>query len=88
MPAERTQSYSTLRHTRTAIRVLAPVISSTLLLTGIGLFVSQTVPQLLATGYGVWERVIWGVIGLGYLMGFPIAGFVFFSFCTPAARFF
>jgi hypothetical protein len=77
MPAP-TLRYATLRHTKTVIRVLAPIVSSVLLFVGLTLFVGNVLERLLAPGYGMRERMIWGAIGLGYLMGFPLAGFVVF----------
>jgi hypothetical protein len=84
MAPEPTLRYPTLRRTRTALRVLAPIISASALLTGISLF-AGVAPRLVSVGYGPMERLIWAAIGLGYLIGAPIAAFVSFFLLRAAA---
>jgi hypothetical protein len=85
MAAESTSRYPTLRRTKLAIRIVRPVISFTLLAFGLTLFASQVLPRLWAAGFGIGERVVWAAIGLGYLVGFPIAAFVIFFLLGAAA---
>jgi hypothetical protein len=42
-------------------------------------------PRLISVGYGPMERAIWAAIGLGYLIGAPIAAFVLFFLLRAAA---
>ena len=84
MKSSSTTSYETLRRTGTLIRVLAPLAAATLAMLGVTLFVGVA-PKLLNPGYGVSERLIWGVVGLAYLMGLPFAGYVVFFFLRGLA---
>src|SRR3989304_5909892 len=85
MPAESTPRYTTLARTKTVIRLLAPLVSGGLLMIGLSLFSAGVAPRLIAPGYAVSERLIWCVVGLGYLLGFPIAGFILFYLLRAAA---
>jgi hypothetical protein len=84
MAPEPTLRYPTLRRTRSALRVLAPIASTTALLSGIGMF-AGVAPRLISVGYGPMERFIWGVIGIGYLIGAPILAFILFFLFRAAA---
>jgi hypothetical protein len=84
MAPEPTLRYPTLRRTRTALRVLAPILSATALLTGISMF-AGVAPRLISVGYGPMERLIWAAIGLGYLIGAPIVAFALFFLLRAAA---
>lgn len=75
MAVEQTSSYPTLRRTRAVIRLIAPLVSAMLCLTGLSLFAGH-VPKLSNEGFALSERLIFGVMALGYLVGFPLAGFV------------
>lgn len=76
MPAESPHDYPTLRRTRTVLRVLGPLIGVGMSLAGLWLFGKTAYPKLTGMGYGTYERLIWGVIGLGYMLGLPLAGYV------------
>ena len=84
MAPESTSRYPTLRRTRTALRVLAPIASTTALLTGISMF-AGIAPRLISSTYGAYERMILAAIGLGYLIGAPIAAFVLFFLLRAGA---
>lgn len=84
MVPEPTLRYPTLRRTRTALRWLAPIASTTALVSGISMF-AGVAPRLLSVGYGPSERLIWALIGLGYLIGAPIVAFIFFFLLRAAA---
>ncbi len=84
MPAESTSRYPTLRRTRTALRVLAPIVSTTALLTGLTMF-ARVAPRLVSLTFGVQERMILGAVGLGYLIGAPIVAFVCFFLLRAGA---
>lgn len=84
MAAESTSRYPTLRRTRTALRVLAPIASTTALLTGISMF-AGVAPKIIGIGYAVSERIIFAAIGLGYLIGAPIAAFILFFLLRAGA---
>jgi hypothetical protein len=73
--AEQTSNYPTLRRTRATLRVIAPIVSLALCLTGLSLFLGQA-PKLMNEGFALSERLIFGVIGLVYLIGLPLVGFV------------
>ncbi len=75
MSLELTASYPTLRRTRAVLRMTAPLISGVLSLVGLSLFVGLS-SKLTNPGFALSERMIFGVIGLGYLLGLPLAGFV------------
>ena len=76
MPDDSPHEYPTLRRTRTVLRVLGPMIGVGLSLLGLWLFGKIAYPRLTGLGYGTYERLIWGVIGLGYMLGLPLAGYV------------
>ncbi len=73
MPSEQTSSYATLRRTRTVLRIVSPLVAGGMALIGLVLFVGVA-PELANPGYAMSERMIRGVIGLGYLLGIPLAG--------------
>jgi hypothetical protein len=73
-----------LRRTRTALRVVAPILSAVALMSGISMF-AGVAPRLISVGYGPMERLIWAAIGLGYLIGAPILAFVLFFLLRAAA---
>ncbi|MBI3467831.1 MAG: hypothetical protein HY000_32885 [Planctomycetes bacterium] len=56
--------------------MLAPLIGVALSLLGLSLFGKLVYPKLTGLGYATSERLIWSVIGLGYLLGLPLAGYV------------
>jgi hypothetical protein len=64
--------------------VLAPIASTTALLIGISMF-AGVVPRIIGIGYATSERMIWASIGLGYLIGAPVAAFVLFFLLRAGA---
>lgn len=84
MAPESTSRYPTLRRTRTTLRVLAPIASTTALLIGISMF-AGVAPRMIYGAYGISERLILAAIGLGYLIGAPIAAFVLFFLLRAGA---
>ena len=84
MLLEQTLRYPTQRRTRTALRVLAPIVSTIALLTGISMF-AGVAPRLISVGYGPMERLVWAAIGLGYLFVF-IIGMCLNSFISNKGR--
>jgi hypothetical protein len=75
MSTEQTSSYATLRRTRSVLRFVSPLVAGGMMLIGLSLFVGIA-PELANPGYATSERMIRGVIGLGYLLGIPLAGVI------------
>jgi hypothetical protein len=72
MNLSNTPNYGDLRATRSFLRVAAHVARIVLGLLGVVLFF-QRAATLLGTGFGLGERVVIGLLALGYLGGFGLA---------------